>query len=283
MKYESVFTVIPTFFTCDGIDMDAILKHIDNQYNHKIRNIVILGTTSEACTLSIQDRKNIAYNVWIRNELREDLNIVIGLSGNNTIDVKEEASSLKDYCHAFMLSAPYYNKPSQAGIYEHYKQIISSFDKDFIIYNVPSRCGVNIEPSTVAKLANNFQNVVAIKEASGSIDQVMKIKSMCNISILSGDDALTLPFMSIGATGVISVISNIIHNFNEGKISESNRIFYNYYELMKLAFCDSNPVPIKYMLSIRYDNPSLSSVRLPLVELAEDNKNKIRRELISLF
>ncbi len=289
MKYNSIFTVIPTFFTSEGIFMEAILKHIDNQYKNKIKNIVILGTTSEACTLTIEERKTIAINVWTK--FNQDLNIVIGLSGNNTIDVTEEANSLKDYCHAFMLSAPYYNKPSQNGIYEHYKQIISSFDKDFIIYNVPSRCGVNIEPSTVAKLANTFKNVVAIKEASGSIEQVMKIKSLCNISILSGDDALTLPFMSIGASGVISVISNIIpevmlniiDTFNKGNISESNIIFYKYYELMKLAFCDSNPVPIKYMLSLKQYNKCLSSVRLPLVQLSDDNKNKITSELNHLL
>jgi len=289
MKYNSVFTVIPTFFTSEGIFMEAILQHIDNQHDKQIKNIVILGTTSESCTLSIEERKTIAITVW--KKFNKDLNIVIGLSGNNTKDVKEEATFLKDYCHAFMLSAPYYNKPSQYGIYEHYKEIVSSCEKEFIIYNVPSRCGVNIEPTTVAKLANTFKNIVAIKEASGSIEQVMKIKSLCNISILSGDDALTLPFMSIGASGVISVISNIIpevmlniiDTFNKGNISESNIIFYKYYELMKLAFCDSNPVPIKYMLSLKEYNKCLSSVRLPLVQLSDDNKNKITSELNHLL
>jgi len=289
MKYNSVFTVIPTFFTSDGIFMEAILKHIDNQHQKQIKNIVILGTTSESCTLSVEERKNIAINVW--KKFNQDLNIVIGLSGNNTNDVKEEANSLKDYCHAFMLSAPYYNKPSQHGIYEHYKQIVLSCEKEIIIYNVPSRCGVNIEPNTVARLANTFKNIVAIKEASGSIDQVMQIKSLCNINILSGDDALTLPFMSVGATGVISVISNIIpevmlnmiESFNKRYISDSNIIFYKYYKLMKLAFCDSNPVPIKYMLSLKNYNECLSSVRMPLVQLSDDNKNKITIELQCLL
>ena len=135
--------------------------------------------------------------------------IVIGIGGIITNDVIVEANHFMHYCHALMVSAPYYVKPSQEGIYQHFISIISAIDKEFIIYNVPSRCGVNIEPETVARIYHHSYNVKAIKEASGSIDQVIQIRKLCKISILSGDDALTLPFMSVGGSGVISVISNI--------------------------------------------------------------------------
>ncbi len=284
MLYYSVFTVIPTFFDSEGkVDIEAIITHINRQYNETIRKIVILGTTSETPTLSMDEKLMIAKNVWVN--FHEDLDIVIGISGNNTSEVKSEAILLEPYCHSIMLSAPYYNKPSQNGIYEHFKQVINSVEKEFIIYNVPSRCGVNIEPTTVARLYKDFNQVKAIKEASGSIDQVMKIKSLCDINILSGDDALTLPFLAVGATGVISVVSNVIpvvmlslvESFSSD-IFKTQGTFYKYYELMKLCFCDSNPVPVKYMLSLKYENPTLSFVRLPLVELTNENKNKIMDE-----
>lgn len=284
MLYHSVFTVIPTFFDENGqVDMEAIISHINRQYNETIRKIVILGTTSETPTLSMDEKVMIAKNVW--TNFNEDLDIVVGISGNNTSEVSKEAILLEPYCHSMMLSAPYYNKPSQNGIYEHFKQVINSVDREFIIYNVPSRCGVNIEPVTVARLFNDFPQVKAIKEASGSIEQVMKIKSLCDINILSGDDALTLPYLSVGATGVISVVSNVIpvvmlslvQNFSNN-LFKTQGTFFRHYELMKLCFCDSNPVPVKYMMSLKYAKPSLSFVRLPLMELTNENKNKINDE-----
>jgi len=205
MTYEGVITVIPTFFTIDNrIDHNAIVNHINKQTNSGIKQIVIFGTTSETSTLSDLEKTSILNS--IKGGINEKIKIIIGLSGNNTPDIVKEARKLEESCDAFMLSAPYYNKPSQEGIYQHFKQIVSTINKDFIIYNVPSRCGVNIEPETIARLFIDFPNIKAIKEASGSIQQVIKIKSLCNIKILSGDDELTLPFMSIGACGVISVI-----------------------------------------------------------------------------
>ena len=288
MLYHSVFTVIPTFFDENGqVDMEAIISHINRQYNETIRKIVILGTTSETPTLSMDEKIMIAKNVWAN--FNEDLDIVVGISGNNTSEVRSEAILLEPYCHSMMLSAPYYNKPSQNGIYEHFKQVINSVNREFIIYNVPSRCGVNIEPTTIARLFNDFSQVKAIKEASGSIEQVMKIKSLCDINILSGDDALTLPYLSVGATGVISVVSNVIpvvmlslvQNFSNNLL-KTQGTFFRHYELMKLCFCDSNPVPVKYMMSLKYAKPTLSFVRLPLMELTNENKNKINDEYYNI-
>jgi 4-hydroxy-tetrahydrodipicolinate synthase len=178
-----------------------------------------------------------------------------------------------------MLSPPYYNKPSQEGIYQHYKKIIESINKDFMIYNVPSRCGVNIEPETISRLYTDFVKIKAIKEASGSIDQVIKIKSLSNIEILSGDDGLVLPFMSVGAVGIISVVSNIvpremntiIEHFNNGKNTEAIKMFYKIHKLIKLCFIESNPVPLKYIIN-KLNFNILPKVRLPLVYLSQNNR-----------
>lgn len=272
MIYD-VITVIPTFFDSNNeIDIISIKKHIVCQINNGIQTIVILGTTSETPTLT-KDEKMF-------NEYRNKVSIIIGVSGNDTASVLEETKLYETYGSAIMISAPYYNKPSQEGVYQHFSKIISSIQNKFILYNVPSRSGVNIEPTTIARLYNDFPfKITAIKEASGSIEQVMKIKSLCKIKILSGDDSLVLPFMAVGAEGVISVVSNIIPSemilmvslFKEGDLMESNKIFYKFYNLMKLCFIESNPVPLKYLLSKTMN--SLPDVRLPLVELEKQNKD----------
>jgi 4-hydroxy-tetrahydrodipicolinate synthase len=278
MIYEGVITVIPTFFTNDNrIDHNAIVNHINKQSNNGISKIVIFGTTSETSTLSDLEKTSILNS--IKGGVNDKTKIIIGLSGNNTPDVLKEARKLENSCDAFMLSAPYYNKPSQEGLYQHFKHIVTNIKKDFIIYNVPSRCGVNIEPETIARLYNEFNNIKAIKEASGSIQQVIKIKSLCDIAILSGDDELTLPFMSIGASGIISVISNVVptemiymvDQFKNNNILEAQTIFYNIQKIIKLAFIESNPVPIKYLLT-RTNSLLNEKVRLPLVELSIESK-----------
>ena len=192
-----------------------------------------------------------------------------------------------------MISQPYYNKPSQEGIYQHMSHIISNLDKDIVLYNVPSRCGVNMEPETIARIFNEFKNVKAIKEASGSIEQVIRIKSLCNITIMSGDDALVLPFMSVGATGVISVVSNIIPKvmisiidmYKTGNTDIVNTLFYGAYPLMKLCFIESNPVPVKYMLhKLNLSNvTNYEKVRLPLVTLSNQSKTKIDEYIETTF
>jgi 4-hydroxy-tetrahydrodipicolinate synthase len=281
MSYSSVITVIPTFFNKNNeVDYNLILEHIEKQYLAGIKSIVILGTTSETPTLSLEEKLSIA--TYVYSKFHNDLQIIIGVGGFNTNDVVKEAQLFESFCDALMLSAPYYNKPSQEGLFQHFSQVISQTAKDYVLYNVPSRCGVNLEPETIARLANKFPQIKAIKEASGSIEQVIKIKSLCDIDILSGDDALTLPFMSLGAKGIISVVSNVIPNqmleivtcFNEGHHLEALNIFYKYYNLIKLCFIESNPVPVKYMLELK-NHTSMSTVRLPLIQLSQESKEKI--------
>jgi len=275
----NVITVIPTFFDAQNkIDIVSIKKHIDSQINAGIQTIVILGTTSETPTLTKDEKIFIVENIC--KDYKDKLSIIIGISGNDTASVLEETKLYETYGDAIMISAPYYNKPTQEGLYQHFSKIISNSQSKFILYNVPSRSGVNIDPTTVARIYNDFPlKVIGIKEASGSIEQVMKIKSLCKIKILSGDDALVLPFMSIGAEGVISVVSNIVPNkmtlmishFKEKNLIEAQKIFYELYNLMKLCFIESNPVPLKYILSQTIN--TLPNVRLPLVELELKNKD----------
>jgi 4-hydroxy-tetrahydrodipicolinate synthase len=289
MSLTGVITVIPTFFTQDRmIDYLSISEHIKNQIDAGIKTIVILGTTSETPTLSIDEKISTASIIF--DDFSDKIKIIVGVSGNNTQEVINEAKCLEPYCHYMMLSAPYYNKPSQEGLYQHFSSVISQVNREFILYNVPSRCGVNIDPETVHRLKLDFSRVIGIKEASGSIEQIIKIKTLCkDFNILSGDDALTLPFMSIGAVGVISVVSNIVPEqmsymvqlFNEGDISNAFFMFYKLHPLMKLCFIESNPVPIKYILHKRYNFEEF--VRLPLVSLTQINREIIDGYFASEF
>ncbi len=288
--YSGVFTVIPTFFDekSDNVDFNQINHSINKQYEAGIRKIVILGTTSETAMLTFDEKINIAKKVW--ELFKKKLFIVIGIGGINTLEVANEAIKFEPYCHALMLSPPYYVKPSQEGLFNHFTAVISSVEhKDFILYNVPSRTGVNLEPDTIARICKVNVNVKAIKEASGLVSQVLAIKEKCNIHILSGDDQMVIDFMNNGATGLISVISNIfpketlkLYNYIFDKEKEKSLSLYNYMTpFMKLAFIESNPVPIKFMLYIiRGYSPY---VRTPLSQLSEDNKNTIKKHFIEFY
>ena len=276
-----VITVIPTFFNDDtSIDYESIKSHITNQMDRGIETVVILGTTSEAPTLSLEERVQVAEFVF--NNFSKNLTIIVGLGGNNTKEMVNELKSIEPYAHLIMISQPSYNKPSQEGIYQHFKILIESTDRQIIIYNVPSRCGVNINPSTVNKIANISKQVVAIKEASGDLSQMMQIKEQCpDLQLYSGDDGIILPVLSIGGIGVISVISNllpevvlsIVNEFFNGNMVTAQKNFYSLRPIVKFCFIETNPVPIKYMLSLLLEKNSMANVRLPLVQLTNESKN----------
>jgi 4-hydroxy-tetrahydrodipicolinate synthase len=280
-----LFTVIPTFFSdINTVNYNSIINHILFQINKGIKNIVILGTTSEASTLTLNEKIKLVN--MVREAFTDTINLVIGISGNSTLDVLNEAKIFEPFADYLMISAPYYNKPTQEGLFKHFKFIDDSISKNIILYNVPSRCGVNIEPKTIASLYNVCNKIVAIKEASGSIEQIIKIKKLCNIKIYCGDDGLIIPFMSLGADGLISVISNviptemnyIINNYKNGNTKDALDLFYSIYDLIKLAFIESNPIPIKYMI-YKINNLISYKMRLPLTELSENSKVEIDQYL----
>jgi len=287
MKSSSrVITVIPTFFNDDSsVDYESIKLHINDQIDRGIETIVILGTTSEAPTLSLEERVQVAEFVFCN--FNKYLTIVVGLGGNNTKEMINELKLIEPFANLIMISQPSYNKPSQEGIFQHYKTLIQSTEHQIIIYNIPSRCGVNINPTTVQKISQLTNRVVAIKEASGDLSQMIQIRELCpNLELYSGDDGIVLPVLSIGGVGVISVVSNIvpeivlsmINEYFLGNLSLAQKYFYNLRPFVKFCFIETNPVPVKYMLSVLSKKESLANVRLPLVGLSNESK-KIHQEL----
>jgi len=280
MKHIRVITVIPTFFNDDfSIDYQSMKSHINDQIERGIETIVILGTTSEAPTLSLEERVQVAEFVF--NNFSKNLSIIVGLGGNNTKEMIHELKLIEPFANLIMISQPSYNKPSQEGIFQHFKILIESTERQIIIYNIPSRCGVNINPNTIQRISGLTDRVVAIKEASGDLSQMMQIREQCpNLELYSGDDGLVLPVLSIGGVGVISVVSNIlpevvismIHEYFLGNLSRSQKYFYQLRPYIKFCFIETNPVPIKYMLSVLSKKESLTNVRLPLVELTNESK-----------
>ncbi|MBN2097498.1 MAG: 4-hydroxy-tetrahydrodipicolinate synthase, partial [Candidatus Omnitrophica bacterium] len=178
----------------------------------------------------------------------------------------------------------YYNKPTQRGIYEHFKAIAEAVEIPIVLYNIAARTGINIEPQTVAKLAG-FKNIVAIKEASGNLDQMAQIKKLCNITLISGDDALTLPIMAIGGAGVISVVANIvpaqtkemINQFEQGNLEAARNIHYHLLPLIKAMFIETNPIPVKTAMAMM--GLIATELRLPLCPMLPENEAKLKKVL----
>lgn len=280
MKFEDgVYTVLVTPFDCDNyIDYDSLENLIEKQCESNVTGLIVLGTTSESPTINMKEKEKIVE--FVSSKLRNRKKLIVGVGGNDTVNVINFANFCKNLCDGFMVTVPNYNKPSQEGIFRHFTFISKTFSsKPIILYNIPSRCGVNMLPETVKRIFDENKNVLAIKEASGSMDQVMKIKSICDIKIFSGDDSLVLPIMSLGGSGVISVLSNLYPDvvfkiFDKCRLNnydEARNTYFKFHNLIKLMFIETNPVPIKLLLFyaklIKNKN-----VRLPLCEI-EDEKN----------
>ena len=285
---RGIYTVLVTPFTeCNEIDFESYDRLLDSIYKSKIEGVVVLGTTSESPTLNYNEKMILVKTVW--KKFGGVKKVVIGVGGNNTIETLEFAKDVKDYCDYIMVTVPHYNKPSQEGIKRHFLTICLDEEikqRKFILYNIPSRCGVNMLPDTIAEVYNVCENIVAIKEATGSINQVIDIRSKCDIQIFSGDDSLILPIMSVGGCGVISVIGNVLPDklhdiyslYETGNILEAQNKFYQLYEAMKSLFIETNPVPTKALL--QYINIfTCSKPRLPLVSLSDSNLLKV----VSIF
>jgi len=278
-----VLTAIVTPFTESGrIDMDSLIELIRFQILNGC-GIVLFGTTGECPTVTHNEMKNIFENVFKHFDVN---NFVIGVGGNNTEHCLQNINLAKSYgFKMFMLTVPYYNKPTQNGLYAHFTHICNSYPEDkFILYNVPSRCGVNMLPNTVLRVYESNKNVVAIKEASGDLSQMIMIKRLCpDLKLYCGDDGIVVPAMSIGSYGLISVVSNYcpkITNLIVSRCVENNytgafELYSEIDDIVKLLFSETSPAPIKYLLHsvglINTDN-----VRLPLVKMeSEDNKQKL--------
>ncbi|MCF6167764.1 4-hydroxy-tetrahydrodipicolinate synthase [Lutibacter sp.] len=265
-----------------SVDFEGLKRLVNYQIANGINYLVLLGTTGEPATLTIKEIEQIKDTVVKTTNGRVPL--VLGIGGNNTNAVVDElkTTDLSDYC-AILSVSPYYNKPTQEGIYQHFKAIAAVSSKPIIIYNVPSRTGSNIEPSTVIRLANDFKNIVAIKEAAGDMIQVLRLvqKKPANFMVISGDDMIALPMVLAGGSGVISVIgqglpkdfSEMIQMALKGNVKRANELHYNIMESIDYIFEEGNPAGIKALL--KKLNICLGDVRLPLVNASYDLQQKI--------
>src|SRR4051812_25963113 len=240
----------------DAPALSAIVKHL---HAGKVDYIVVLGTTGESVTLSKAEKQLVMETVIKANANK--LPLVIGIGGNNTQEVIEtiKSTDLKPF-EAILSVAPYYNKPSQEGYYRHFKAVAASTKKDIILYNVPARTGSNVTWETQIRIAKDCKNIVATKEASGNIDQVMKVikNRPKDFLVISGDDNLTLPIIAAGGTGVISVVGQAFpKEFSEmvrlclaGDFKSAQKLHYSLLDITDQLFADGNPGGIKYALSL---------------------------------
>ncbi|MEO0072384.1 MAG: 4-hydroxy-tetrahydrodipicolinate synthase [candidate division WOR-3 bacterium] len=288
MKFFGSFTALVTPFDNNNqLDLEALKENIRYQLRNGIDGFVPCGTTGEAPTLSEEEWTAVVRTTI--ETVRKQKPIIVGTGTNSTektIKLTQKAKELgADGC---LVVCPYYNKPTQDGLFEHFKTIAQSVNLPIIIYNIPSRTGVNILPSTVAKLYEQHpKTIVGIKEASGNLDQVSELRARCgrNFIIFSGDDSLTLPILALGGHGVISVVANIfpkeismmIRYFLRGDVKKSLRLHYRLYPVCKVMFVETNPGPIKFAMS--YLGMKAGRPRLPLVEISEANKTLIKNTI----
>ncbi len=283
--FKGCGTAIVTPFDDNGINFDVFRKLLDFQIQNKVDAIIVCGTTGESSTMSLEEKKQAIK--FVVDYAGDEIPIIAGTGGNCT----ESAIELSKYAEsvgvdALLLVTPYYNKTTQSGLIEHYKHIADSVNLPIIIYNVPSRTGLNITPETCLELSK-IKNIVAIKEASGNIAQVAKIANLCgdSLAIYSGNDDQILPVLSLGGVGVISVLSNIlpeytsniVHSFLNGDIKKATKLQLDALPLINALFCEVNPIPVKAALNEM--NFNVGFPRLPLVELTSVGKEKLFREM----
>lgn len=278
--------IVTPFDKKGHVDTKALSNLVKHLHAGKVEYIVALGTTGESVTLSKDEKKQVIETVVKANGNK--LPLVLGIGGNNTKDVLDsfEKTDLKPF-EAILSVAPYYNKPNQEGYYQHYKALSKATKKDIILYNVPGRTGSNVTWETQVRIAKDFKNIIATKEASGNVEQIMKIikNKPKDFMVISGDDNLTLPIIAAGGDGVISVVaqafpkdfSEMVRLCLQHKFSEAQKLHYKLVDITDQLFADGNPGGIKYALSqLKKCEPY---VRLPL---AEPN-DKVKHSLAQLI
>ena len=279
-----------TPFKEDGsVDYDSLLRLVEYQVQNGIDFLCVLGTTAETPTLTAEEKRKIKSLVIERVNGRVPILLGVGSNCTQTVidTIKNDDMTGVD---ALLIAVPYYNKPSQEGIYQHYKAIAQSTNLPIVLYNVPGRTGLNMTAATTLRLAHDFDNIVAIKEASGDISQMDEIikKKPANFDVISGDDGITFPLITLGAVGVISVIGNAFpREFSRmtrlalaGDYNSALTIHHQFTELFKLLFVDGNPAGVKAMLSMM--GMIENRLRLPLVPTRITTYEEMRKVLEGL-
>ncbi len=278
-------TAIATPFSNDGINFEELKKFIEFQISNGVNALIVCGTTGESATMTMQEKIDVIKCSIQTSNGR--VPIIAGTGSNNTKQAIEMSKIAEDLgVDGLLIVTPYYNKTTQEGLISHYLEIAKNVNIPIILYNVPSRTGVNILPKTCKELSK-IDNIVAIKEASGDLSQIAEIAHLCgdNLNLYSGNDDQILPVLSLGGKGVISVLSNIkpklvcdiVNNFMNGNIENSISLQLKSIPLIKLLFSEVNPIPVKAalnMLDFKFGSP-----RLPLVEMSSKGKQFLKKEL----
>jgi 4-hydroxy-tetrahydrodipicolinate synthase len=276
--------LITPFQSDTSLDLQALRTLVQNMIQGGVDFLVPLGTTGESVTLTEAEADSVLQTVFEQNQGR--LPVVMGCGGNDTHKVIRKLRSYDALyrADAYLSVTPYYNKPSQDGLYKHFADIASSTDKSIILYNVPGRTGVNMLPDTVIRLANDFDNIIALKEASGNIEQGVEIlrRKPDAFTLLSGDDTLVVPQIACGYEGVISVAANgrpgdfsqMVNRALSGDLSEANRLYYRLFPWMQLLFKEGNPTGIKTWMALH--DMVKDTVRNPLMPGTDMLRNAFR-------
>ena len=268
------------------VDEKTYRDLIEFQIKNGSSGVVPCGTTGESATLSFEEHDRVI-EITIE-QVKGRIPVIAGTGSNST----EEAIMLtrhaaKAGADASLQVSPYYNRPTQKGLYEHFKAIAESVKIPIILYNIASRTGVNIEPETMARLARDCKNIVGVKEASANLDQMSRIKALCgaNFDLISGDDSLTLPILAIGGVGIISVaaniaprdVANLVSEFQKGNLKKAQEIHYKLLPLIKALFIETNPIPVKTAMGLMgLCSPDL---RLPMSAMSEQNLESLKKAL----
>lgn len=285
--FKGCGTAIITPFTEDGVNFEEFRKMIEFQISEGIDSIIVCGTTGESSTMTTEEKKEtIKFAIDV---VAKRIPVIAGTGGNCTksaIEMSKYAESVG--ADAVLVVTPYYNKTTQTGLIAHYKAIAESINIPIVLYNVPSRTGLNITPETCLELSK-IENIVAIKEASGNISQIAKIANLCkdNLYIYSGNDDQVLPILSLGGLGVISVVShiipkdmhNMVENFFNGNIKEATRLQLDTLKLTSALFSEVNPIPVKAACNMIGFN--VGTPRLPLIEMSDAGKEILKTEMIN--
>jgi 4-hydroxy-tetrahydrodipicolinate synthase len=286
MQFKGAFTALVTPFSNGQLDEDAYRKLIEWQIQSGINGVVPCGTTGESATMSHDEHKRVI-RICV-DQVKGRVPVLAGAGSNNTAEAVELTRFAKEAgADGALLITPYYNKPTQEGLYQHFKRIASEVSMPFIVYNVPGRTSVNLLPATVARLNKDIPDVIGIKEATGDLNQVSQVLEYCgpDFQVLSGDDFTVLPLLSVGGCGVISVVSNILPDkmsglctaWFKGDLAKAQELHFFLASFARMMFIETNPIPAKTALSLM--GRIKLEMRLPLTPLCPANAETLQKFL----
>lgn len=284
--FTGSIVALVTPFKNGKVDYESLGKLVEFHLKNGTSGILPCGTTGESPTLTYEEHEEVVR--FVVQAVKKKVPVVAGTGSNSTQETIElSQAAKKDGADGLLLVVPYYNKPTQKGLYAHFRKVAEEVYLPIILYNIPGRTGVNMLPETVAKVARDCKNIVGIKEAAGSLDQVSEIIQVCpkDFILLSGDDSLTLPMLSVGGKGIISVIANIVprdvsemcNAWFKGNVEKAKELHYKMFPLVKALFIETNPIPLKTAMGLLgLCSPEL---RLPLVAMEEKNLEKLKKAM----